>query len=289
MTGREVLAAVLAAGLAGPVVAAPPAAAGPEVRFVKAGGEVLSLDALVPRLAATRYLLLGEEHGNYSHHAVQRDIIAALAGSGRDLAAGMEAFPVTATDSLALWTAGRLDTADLFRLFDKGWNLDNWPMYRDLLFLFRERGIPLAGINADEALVRRVARGGMASLGKEEVRALPEVSCDGDGAYLLLAAGAGAAREAHPPDLRRFCEAQMLRDAVMARQLEAAAREKPHRMVVGIMGRFHAWKPGVPAQLARLTGEAVTVILPATGDGAADREALAGQADYLWRSEGLEK
>jgi uncharacterized iron-regulated protein len=81
---------------------------------------------------------------------------------------------------------------------------------------------------------------------------------------------------------RTFCESQTLRDAIMAGNLERLARRLPGSIVVGLTGIFHAWRPALPAHLARLGAGRVLVILPEEGIPKSLAN-LREQADYVWR------
>src|SRR4029078_5286447 len=54
----------------------------------------------------TRYVYLGEEHGNALHHKMQADVIRALAADGRLVVVGMEQFTRPVQPNLAGWTLG---------------------------------------------------------------------------------------------------------------------------------------------------------------------------------------
>ena len=263
-----------------PLLALEAARAG-ELTFHAASGGQFALADLVPRLRSARFVLIGEEHGSYRHHDVQIRVMSALRDAGVPVAAGLEAFPPAATPALRRWTAGQLESDALYRLFDASWSLKNWPAYRDLLFFLREGGVPCAGIDADDALIRRVVLAGRSSLTPEEQRSLPPGGCAADERYRavlrLLLDG-----EKHESSFVNFCEAQSLRDAVLARELGALAAAHPGHVVAGLIGLYHAWKPAVPARLGELGLGPVVVILPEEllPRTAAD---LAPEADYLWR------
>ena len=257
-----------------------PARAG-ELTFRAAAGARLSLAEMVPRLRAARFLLIGEEHGNHRHHDVQIRIIGALRDAGVPLATGLEAFPITATPGLERWVAGRLDSAPFYQLFDAGWSLESWPAYRDLLFFLRDRRIPSVGINADDALIRRVARDGYVSLTPAELLSLPPGGCVTNERYRdVIRRVVGG--QLHENLFRNFCEAQSLRDSILARELAGIATAHPGYTVAGLVGLYHAWRPAVPARLEELGAGSVVVILPeeAPARTAAD---LAPEADFLWR------
>jgi uncharacterized iron-regulated protein len=253
-----------------------------ELTFATAAGERLTLAELVPRLRSARFVLFGEVHGDYRHHDVQVRTLAALRDAGVPVAVGLEAFPAAATPQLARWTSGTLDSAELYQLFEADWSLENWPAYRGLLFYLRDRRVPSAGVNADEALIVRVARGGLAALSAAERAALPAEGCAADERYRALLAAELGAQAADGGVFGTFCEAQSLRDAVLAAELTRLAAAQPDHLVVGLVGLFHAWKPAVPARLARRPGGRVAVILPEEAL-LQPIEGLAREADYFWR------
>jgi len=273
---------VVTVGLALLVLLNPPPCAAGGVTFRNAAGETFTLAQMLPRLRAARFLILGEVHGSYRHHAVQIEMLRLLGDAGVPLAVGMETFSAAATPELVRWTSGQLDSAPLYRLFETEWSLSNWPAYRDLLYFLRERRIPLTGINGEEALIQRVASGGFASLSEPERRGLPPGGCSVDQRYRDLLERVVGGGEMHNGRFRAFCEAQTLRDAIMARNLDALGRANPGRVVVGMAGLYHAWKPAVPARLAQLGAGRVLVILPEEGPPRAVDE-LRAEVDYLWQ------
>lgn len=252
-----------------------------EVTFQNAAGERLTQEQMLPRLREARLLLLGEVHGDRRHHSGQVELLRMLLESGASLVIGMETFGTTGDAELARWTAGELEAVALYRRFGADWSTANWQAYWDLFWFIRERAIPLVGINGDEALIRKVATGGFRSLSDADRQGLPPGSCTVNPSYLRMlekVLGAGMT----PAGFRTFCEAQTLRDAIMAANLERLARESPGSIVVGLTGIFHAWRPAVPTHLSNLGAGPVLVLLPEEGTPKALAD-LRGQADYVWR------
>jgi len=252
-----------------------------EVTFRNAAGEHLTQAQMLPRLREARLLLLGEVHGDRRHHTGQTELLRMLLEAGASLVIGMETFGATGDAELARWTAGELDGAALYSRFGNDWSTAQWPAYRDLFLFIRKQAIPLVGINGDEAIIKKVATGGVESLSDTERQGLPPGSCTVDQDYRRLmekVVGEGV----NHAGFRKFCESQTLRDAIMAGNLERLARRFPGSIVVGLTGIFHAWRPAVPAHLTRLGAGRVLVILPEEGTP----ESLAGlreQADFVWQ------
>ena len=71
-------------------------------------GKVVGIDTVLADLKGVDMVFIGENHDDMSHHQAQRDIIAALHESGRDLAIGMEMF--RADGQPALTAAGFVPT-----------------------------------------------------------------------------------------------------------------------------------------------------------------------------------
>lgn len=276
---RAIRAAAVALVLS--AVGAQPGAAA-QVSFRNSSGEKFNAAQLLPQLRTARFLVIGEVHGNYSHHAVQIELLRLLADAGVPLVVGMETFSAASTTELEGWISGDREDAWLYRRFEADWSLSNWPAYRDLFLFLRERRIPLAGINGEESLIRRVASGGVASLTEEERRQLPPGGCNVNPRYRAVIERAMGAGVMHENLFRTFCEAQSLRDAILARHLERIAAENPGRLVVGLVGLYHAWKPAVPAQLRLLKAGPTLVLLPEEGP-VQTAEELAPDVDYLWR------
>jgi uncharacterized iron-regulated protein len=242
----------------------------------------LPADEVLADLVQARIIIFGETHGSRSHHETQIVLLRHLIGEGASLVLAMEAFPESVNPDLERWSDGTMDSAELFTRFGETWTFDWWPVYRDLLFFVREKGIPLVGINADEKLVRRVARVGIDGLGEKTRNLLPEVTCTADTRYLELLGMAMNGGSASDSTFAKFCEAQVLRDAVMARASLAALRRWPDRIVVVLTGNFHAWKHGIASHLPKDEDLPVKVILPGNDVPFPDGETLAQEADYIW-------
>ncbi len=240
---------------------------------------------VISDLAETRIIILGEVHGSRTHHEVQLDLLRALRARGRRLVIGMEMFPASVNPELERWSEGEMDSSEIFLRFGQAWAFDWWPVYRDLFFLARQEGIPQLGLNADEELVRRVARVGLAGLDAGTRELLPLFSCDSADRYIQLLGQAMNGGSNSETTFMRFCEAQMLRDAFMARTALAASRKWKNHIVIILAGNYHAWRHGIASHLPQGEGYEVKVVLPGGDISFPDAETLAGETDYLWFTE----
>ncbi|GAB4272687.1 MAG: ChaN family lipoprotein [Deferrisomatales bacterium] len=241
----------------------------------------LPLAQALPDLLDARVVFVGELHDRPAHHRAQLRLIRALHEAGRPLAVGLEMFRASAQGELDRWVAGELSSATFRKVYRDNWNYP-WEGYGAIWAYAREHGIPLLGLNVSRALVRRVAREGFASLPPDQVAGLPPIRCEVDETYERFIRRALGAHGRSGPAFLHFCEAQLVWDVGMAYHLGRYLNAHPDTTVVVLAGSGHAWKRGIPAQLARQGPVAVRVLVPEIPGRLEPSTATVDDADYLW-------
>lgn len=202
-------------------------------------GAFISLDDLFQRAAASRYVLLGEQHDSEAHHARQLQMLQALSARGRQPALALEQFDTEHQAALRqAQQSGVRDAealADAGQLNRRGWR---WPMYRDLIAHAGQQGWPLLAANLSRAEARRIVLGEMpapAAADAEQQRLMEDDVIQGH-----------CGHRPSPQLLTGMVGAQRARDARMAAVLEAAGGP-----VVLIAGAGHVRRDrAVPRHLA---------------------------------------
>lgn len=245
-------------------------------------GKVVGTDAVLSDLKGVDMIFVGETHDDMSHHQAQHDIIAALHESGRDLAIGLEMFRTDAQPDLDRWTAGRLDQDSFMRLYYAHWRVP-WPLYRDIFLYAREHNIPLIGLNISQTIAAKISQKGFASLSPAERKQLPPgISCSVDPKYMDFIR---RAYRAHWPGdekaFTHFCEAQMVWDKAMAWRIVQYKTRHSVQSIVVLAGSGHAWKPGIPAQVAEMGKYSIRVVLPGLPDMPGQHGIGVADADYI--------
>jgi uncharacterized iron-regulated protein len=261
--------AVLAAGLAACAPNAPtpvgPAAyvypVPPGVTYDLARGEAVEPPRMAARLRGVRLLFLGEQHDEPRSHAFQQDVLEQLAASGRPLRVALEMFPPQADPALEDWRQGRLDELTFLERADwyGHWGFP-WGQYRALFLLFRERRIPLHGVNASRA-ERETVRAGNPEALAPDVRALLgelDETVPPHEAYLrdaLRGSGHGAHVAESPEAFRRYYRVQRLWDRLMGVRVARLAEGQPDDgLTVLLVGSGHlAYGLGANLHAARAT------------------------------------
>jgi uncharacterized iron-regulated protein len=257
----------------------------PERLLRVADGRELALEEALPDLAAARLVFMGEFHDQPSHHRAQLAVIRALHEADHPLAVGLEMFRAEDQPALDRWVEGSLPLEEFLPIYYANWNFP-WAFYSEIFHYAREHRIPLLGLNLSLDLVQQVARSGFGSLGTEQLEQLPAVQCVVDTAYEEFIRRAMGMHGTHGKAFTNFCEAQLMWDSVMAVQLLEHLDDNPETTVAVVAGRGHAWKGGIPAQVARRDPVPMRVLVPKLPPELHQVEVQPEDADYFWR--GLE-
>ncbi len=141
----------------------------------------------------------------------------------------------------------------------------------------------MVGLNIPDEIAATVAKKGFASLTEKERQILPPgISCDVDPTYMnfIKQAYVGHSQKTDKQFLH-FCEAQMVWDKSMAANLIDYRKKHPSQTVVVLAGVGHAWKRGIPEQLARESKYTVKTALPLV-PGQIERDTVTvHDADYV--------
>jgi len=237
-----------------------------------------SLNKVIPSLSDIRMIFVGEVHDQMHHHLAQLRIIQSLHEKNLPVAIGMEMFRSDSQDALSAWIDGSLSEEDFIKVYYENWDMP-WAYYRPILLYAKEHTIPIIGLNIDPGIVRQVAKKGFSSLNKEQLEKLPGVSCNVNENYrkfIRRALGAhGTGNE-----FQFFCEAQMVWDSTMARNLVNFSEQSPGHTIVVLAGGGHAWKPGIPSQVLNYGRIPLKVILPELS-AAGNKNISLHETDYL--------
>jgi uncharacterized iron-regulated protein len=228
-----------------------------------ASGRFVTAAALATRLAAARFVLLGEKHDNADHHRLQAWLLRELLSAGRRPAVAFEMFSVDDDATIARQRASTpLDAAALARAVD--WSRSGWPdfrLYEPIVRAALEAGVPVVGANLSRAVTQTVRRGGIgaldssvrARLGLERVLPL-------EASIALFAEIRRSHCDAIPDEsIERMADVQRARDAQMAEALVRAATRDGAVLIAGA-GHTRADR-GVPWALARQAPGAPVVAL----------------------------
>ena len=218
-------------------------------------GMVVTLPQMLSVAGDARIVYIGEVHDNPAVHRLEEKLLQGLGDlhPGRQ-AIGMEMFVRSQQPVLDRWLAGDLDEKQFLR--ESHW-YENWGMdfdyYRDLLYLARDRKIPLIALNAEKSLVESLRRNPENQLTAEEQARLPELDlADPYQRGMVTAVFGGHSHGSMGLD--GFIRAQTLRDETMAESVATfltspAGRDKPLLVVAGGHHVSHGF--GIPRRVFR--------------------------------------
>ncbi|MBU5613605.1 ChaN family lipoprotein [Geomonas azotofigens] len=213
--------------------------------------ERVDVKTMIADLSDTSVLFLGERHDASAHHELQLRVLEALKAQGKDLAIGMEMFEKVSQPALDAWSAGKVPEAAFRKVYQWSWRHIPWDMYSDILRFARDNHIPIVALNAPRDIVQSVARGGFASLSGAELAELPpDVDARVTDEFLNFMRGYSPSHGRSGDGFRNIAEAQMLRNAVMARRVNDYLTAHPGKVMVVIAGGAHARGiGGIPSEL----------------------------------------
>lgn len=115
------------------------------------------------RAAAADFVLVGEIHDNSAHHAIQADIIRAMAAAGREPAVVFEMVPKSlqpVLDAIMAAPAPDLDAlGEDLRWTERGW--PDWAIYRPIFEVALEYDLPLVAGDLDRGVIRDIGKGSL--------------------------------------------------------------------------------------------------------------------------------
>lgn len=236
-------------------------------------------DKMIDDLKQVRLIFIGELHDNLGHHQAQLQIIRSLHDAGISVTIGLEMIRHDSQPALDRWVMKTMNEQEFIRVFDENWSM--WPVYRDIFLYARKAAVPMLGLNISRNITRQVARDGFDSLTPQQRKEVPLVSCDVDQTYQNYIHKVYGGFFHRDSQFLNFCEAQMVWDAVMAKNLIQYLDRTPGRTVVVLAGTGHAWKFGIPEQIRRHLNIPYRVVLPEI-PGRIDLSTITPrEADYL--------
>lgn len=255
----------------------------PHIINVTEGAEVPP-QALLEDLRRVQVVFLGELHDHAGHHRAQLSIIDALDDDERPLAIGLEMFRKDSQATLDRWTANDLPFLKFLSVYNDNWSM--WEKYREIFLHARNEEVKMLGLNLSREITGKVLRNGFESLPEEDRQMLGKVQCVVTPLYSNYIRQALGGHGGHGDHFLHFCEAQLLWDTVMARNLVEFLQENPDYRVVVLAGSGHAWKFGIPTQMLEQADLSYRVLLPEVTSRVDRNSVTSDIADYLWLDEG---
>jgi len=246
-------------------------------------GKSISFEQLIDQLRSKELIFVGEVHDNPEHHLIQVQILQALMARYGPLTVAMEFFDESRQPVLDRYLGEEVSETLFLKDvdWDKGWSFP-YHFYRPIMFLAKEKGRALLGINVPNNIVKKVARSGLDSLTPEERdQVAKEINVDNltHRDYLSEV----FKKHSHHHQLQNFdyfYQAQCVWEETMAENIARYLTDNKGKMVV-FTGNGHITdKYGIPDRvLRRLQVSLATIVLYPLTDRTILNEKM---ADYIW-------
>ncbi len=245
--------------------------------------------AALKRLAAARFVLLGERHDNPDHHRLQARVIAQLAKEGRQPAVVLEMLEVPQQAALTEYLA-RADAKPAGVGPALGWEKTSWPPFSQYQPIFEAAfaaKLSLHAGNLAQADAKALVKQGLAALPAERVQELRLQQAFPAALEATLLDELRASHCGQLPEkyLAPMALAQHARDAQMAKVLASAGVKDGAVLIAG--GGHARLDRGVPYYLALEApgASAASLVFREVRHGDADAQSYVaeeGPFDYLW-------
>jgi uncharacterized iron-regulated protein len=228
-------------------------------------GEPVPMETALDDMSGTRIVYVGEFHTIMRHHEFEVDIIRGLAQRHPNISIGMEMFTSEQQPVIDRWLSSQESVSVLIdNLGEDRWT--NLMDYASVLLAARDLKIPVIGLNISNGIVRKVSRGGLASLSEAEKTLVPPDVEPINPLYAkLLSLKLKVHRAFQEKSLERIIFAQALRDTVMAENITRYLKgvNTKERLLVVIAGSGHLnYGFGVPERVNRRIDASSRIILP---------------------------
>jgi len=244
-------------------------------------GKIITFNQMIDEVKKANIVFIGEIHDSTEHHEAELAVIRAFHESDTPMAVGLEMFRHDSQGVLDSWVLGKSSLEQFLPSYYDNWRMP-WPFYREIFWYARDHEIPLVGLNIPEGISKKIAQQGFASLTEEEKKRLPSgISCNVDSTYMEFIRKAYTDHSRQERQFVNFCEAQMVWDKSMAFHLVEYLKKNRGRTIVVLAGVGHAWKRGMPGQVAMESKYTYRVILPLIPDQIDRKSVTTKDADYV--------
>jgi len=240
---------------------------------------MVDIATMVDGVSGVPVVFIGEQHDSAADHKLQLEVLKGLEAKGKLIAIGMEMFESTSQRAVHNWVAGEISKDDFIRVYQWNWRNIPYRLYEDIFDFARENHIQIIALNAPRSIVEKVSQHGYSSLTDDDKRYLPPDAdaavSDADLDFFRSSYGAHSENSEH---FRHICEAQILRNRVMASRIRWFHKLEPGKIVVVLAGAAHVRGiGGIPDELGAIPFKIILPPLP----GASDTSISTKDADYL--------
>jgi len=242
-------------------------------------GANVTFEEILKRIENKRVIFVGEIHAKPTSHRVQLEVIRHLVDSGKNVSIAIEIFPAAKQQYLDKWVSGAYGRDNFVRVFSQSVNMP-YGAYEHIFEYARGNKIPMIGIDSARKVIADVSKQGTQAVPAEFLEQVKFTECAEDPDYMGLLGFSGK-REYHQTGMPFLCEAQRLRDAVMAYNISRILHENTATIVV-MTGMMHSAKIAVPEMLQKHTTVDSVVLMPEMIISFTNGNQTIDFADYIW-------
>lgn len=251
-----------------------------------ATGKIISFANMIRVFQNVPCVFVGDDIDVSDHQIAQLEVLTVLNDKTEKLAVGAEMFRSDSQYILDQWSNNELGKKRFIDEFNTNW--DDWDRYRRLFEYSRNNGIKLIGLNVSRDLLIQVEMDGFNSLTSDQLGNMEEISCTVEPSYqdVIRRVRMYKGSTNNQQSFLHFCEAKILGDNVMAKNIAQFHKKNPDHLLIVLAGNNHCWKHGIPSRIAQQSKMKTKVVL-LEAQGRVNRNTVTlEEADYLWLDNG---
>ncbi|MHC1744340.1 MAG: ChaN family lipoprotein [Syntrophobacteraceae bacterium] len=233
-------------------------------------GALIDFNDLMSALSEADVVFVGETHVSATDHQIQYKIASELFSRRSSLVLALEMLPREAQGILDRYSSGELPEDRFLKEVDweNTWGFP-FSLYRPILGWAASKHLPIIGLNAPREVVRKVSRGGLASLSSEDRSRL---AVDFDLTNWTHRKRIEEEFSVHTKggirDFEAFYGAQLAWEETMAETLARTVRErKGAQPVLVLVGKGHIeGRSGVPERAVKRFSHRYKTVMPVPVD-----------------------
>jgi uncharacterized iron-regulated protein len=207
-------------------------------------------------------IYVGETHDDPADHRYELELIRGLLKRKMQFAIGWEMFDETQQVNIDAWAARAISLKVLLAKtdFQKRWGIYS-PIYKQILQITSNWGVPNLALNAPPGLTRKVARG--EPLTAAETALMPGGFVATEQGYRNFVSMMGGHPDMSETEQRRFFGAQNVWDQTMASRILKFKERNPKVKLVVLTGRGHvSGGYGIPFYVKQKSDLRQIILLP---------------------------
>jgi len=219
---------------------------------------------IIPNLAQGTFIVIGENHTEFSNHAKELELIEAFFEKNKKMAVGMEMLCRCHQTAIDDYLNSRISEMEFLKHTEyfSEWGYD-YQFYKAIVDFAKKNKIALIGLNIKNEIVRNIGYRGLTGISSAEFQEIPDQIDFSNEAYKRSLGDIFLQHnDFQLSQSGNFYFAQLIRDEYMAESAFQYFKRNPDHTLILLAGNGHVEHGfGIPDRLKRRSGKSCKTVL----------------------------